>query len=100
MGLLHTFNRWFGRQSVVLRGDERPAAGAAGSAVASLLEELKQMKPSEVRNATGKDYLEVVITRDQIEAFTRALENALGPPAKPFGRSASFDPELRTWLAR
>jgi hypothetical protein len=69
---------------------ESEEAGSAGMTFEELLGQVKILKCKETR-AQEKDYLEVVVTQDQLGPIVSVLEACFGPPLKPRGQRPSGD---------
>jgi hypothetical protein len=62
----------------------------------NLIEEMKKAVRMEIRpNSRAADYLEAVITLEELEALRSFLEKHLGPAAKESGKEVSFSQGIR-----
>ena len=94
MGILSAINRVFDGKKNVVGLDEPPAPGLARATVGAVSSKLRQSLSIEVRKAVDV-YLEAVLTLDALDRGCAILEDALGPPAKPFGAKACFTAEVQ-----
>jgi hypothetical protein len=62
----------------------------------SLIEEIKKTVRMEIRaTSQGMEYLEAVITLEDLEALHALLRNHLGPAAKESGKEANFQKKIQ-----
>jgi len=62
----------------------------------NLIEEMKKVVRMEIRpTSRPADYLEAVITLEELEALRSFLEKHLGPAAKESGKEASFPEKIQ-----
>ena len=66
-----------------------------------LIEALRKSVPMLVRSAPSTDdYLEGVLSREDLQRCDTLLRDALGPPVKEFGKAAAIAPAMRALVDR
>lgn len=88
MGILDTLRALVGSDGAEVALDGTEAPGEARAAVADLIGRITTSIRPALRDGCTDDALDAVLDVGRLDACVTALEHALGPPAKPFGRRA------------